>query len=561
MRLKPLLTLALPVLLQAQASPEALDVVPANALAYAFARSPMMVSAKLQGLQQRLGIPLDLDVLAKAQAAFGLRSLPVDRRGVALVYLESPEREETRPLLFLAARDPKALLDQLKAKPTAEGIYTFKGPKGTCGAALREGWVALAEAKHLDALRKVAQGRDALRRSLGSLATWVEEGESALLFTPEGLWTLLNGIKREMTGPADTGQGENSPLVKMEQFMAEAQREVRFLGVRLDLDEHGTLTGKARLELQGGGQWINLGRGLPEPADRGMAGLTGTGAALAVGGSLPNAWLREIAPIPLPPLQGSEAQLEAREEARNRALNHLRGIHMTPAGEGSQQVLDVDDTESFLADLEAALAEEAKPDGPNKRWFLPPRRLRVGDREALQLAMPAKATPGGASAPEAAGNPYLTFLKEGPTTVAMLIGTQARPNADSLPALKDAPLVQVPGRHLPDRGHFFAFFDTHAATADQRAMLERMEARLTSEERATLPGVPDLPPFPAWGLSLLFGPEAWEFTGVLPWETQLGLRNEREVFQKAVVDRMRAINTLENAKRREKRGAAPKPRP
>lgn len=546
-------------ILQAQSTPEALDVVPPGAMVYLFAKSPLLVQAKIQGLIQRLGgkETKEEDPLTEAQTRFGLRRLPVDRRGMVLVYTEAPGQKDAQPLVFLAIKDAKPLLEELKAQPGEGGLYRFQAKGVARALALRDGWAILGDRGQAGALRKAAKEQGGLRASLGELASWVEARDAAGVLTGEGLWSLMQEFRKQAgAGRGRATNGAADPLAKAEQFLAQAQREIRHVGFGAEVDEHGNLQGVLRLQLQPQGQWAQMTAGLDEAQDFGLGGLNGEKFMIAMGGVLPRAWMTEAAllsfagPMAQAPLSDSE-QLD-RQQAIERVTRQVRGMHMAmcPPPEGLQQVLQVEDAEAYLREQEAFWTMESARRGALLR--VEAQRIRVNDHEALALmtmppeealaqlkALPAEA----AEAQKAAMRvPVSTFIKLDPRTIAIQTGPQApmAPGRPQPPPLKEADSVKAAAKLLPARAHFFAFVDLHGAMDTHGEAMQAMEASLTEEQRRGLPTVPERPAFPPMALALRYEEGAWELHLGMSWETQLGLAHQQE-DQKAALARSMAV--------------------
>ena len=527
---------------QAPAPVEALDAVPPGAFAYLFARSPQLAQAKLQGLTQRLGDTTP-DPFAALEARFGLRRLPSDRRGFALVFLDGLEAKEAHPLLFLALREPKALLDALKAKPGEDGLYTFSAGGGARALTLREGWAILGDRSQAGALRAAAKGRGGLRAALGDLAPWLEAQDVSALLAPEGLTGLLHEIRTQVAGTrGQAPAGAADPLAQAEPILGQIQREVRQIGARAEVDEHGNLQVVLRAQLHPQGQWIRMAEGLPEVSDLGLQGLRGTDFLMALGGSLPTAWSAAFAGLTLPQVPlgpGQEDAALTRAEALERIQRQIRSTHavlaVPPAG--LQQQLVVADPEAYFRELEAFFTL------PSSRALgLQPRRLRIGDTDALALMMTLPpADPQGGEAPREL--PALAVLRTGPHSLIMQMGPEAlkAPAEDTRPLLRESALIRPTAALLPEHAHFYAFMDTRAFAAQQEVALQAQEAQLPEADRLQLPALPDNPPFPAFGLALAFMPGAWELHLAFPWETQLGLGRQLPARAKAVAARTAAV--------------------
>lgn len=525
-----------------QAPVEALDAVPAGAHAYLFARSPQLAQAKLQGLVQRLGQPA-LDPLSDLQTRFGLRRLPGDRRGLALVFTEGLEAPTPRPLLFLALREPKDLLEALKAKAGEEGLYTFSAGGGARALVLREGWAILGDRSQAGALRAAAKARGGLRTALGDLAPWLEAQDVSALLAPEGLFGVLHEIRKKVAGTrGGTPAAAGDPLAQAEPILGQIQREVRQIGARAELDEHGNLQVVLRAQLHPQGQWIRMAEGLPEMPDHGLQGLRGTDFFMALGGCLPPAWSAAFAGMSLPQLPlgpGQEDAALTRDEALARIQRQIKSTHAVMGAPplGLRQYLVVEDVEGYFRELEAFFA---LPSG--QATGLRPRRLRLGDTEALALMMQLPS-----EGPEAPAAPrdmaLLAALRTGPNTITLQVGPEALtlPREDTAPLLRESPLIRPTAALLPERAHFYAFFDGRQVAGPQEHQLAAQEARLPEADRLQLPALPDNPPFPTFGMALAFTPGAWELHLAFPWETQLGLARQLPARTKALEARRAAV--------------------
>lgn len=529
--------------LLAQAPVEVLDAVAPGASVYVFARSPQLAQAKLQGLGQRFGDTTP-DPLAELQTRFGLRRLPSDRRGLALVFEGELGAAETHPLLFLAVREPKELLESLKAKPGEEGLYTFSAGGGARALTLREGWAILGDRSQAQALRQAARSRTSLRSQLGELAPWLEAQDVAALLSPEGLSGILHQVRKQIAGTRGGAQAAD-PLVQAEPILGQIQREVRQIGARAELDEHGNLQVVLRAQLHPQGQWIRMAEGLPEASDYGLQGLRGTDFLMALGGSLPRAWSTALAQLTLPQAPAGAGREDAalvRGEALDRIQRQIQSTHavMAPPPAALQQRLTVADPEAYLRELEAFFRLES-----SQGLGLQPRRVRVGDADALALLMTLPAAEGEApAAPREQA--VMAAIRQGASTILIQMGPEALtpPAEDPRPPLLDSAVLRPAAALLPDRAHFYAFLDGRRMSLQQEGALQMQEAQLTEPERLQLPALPDTPAFPALGFALAFTPGAWDLHLALPWETQVGLGLQLPARAKAVAARTAAVQKV-----------------
>ncbi|HJV89243.1 MAG TPA: hypothetical protein VJ623_02975 [Holophagaceae bacterium] len=560
--------------LVAQTTPEALDVVPPGAAAYLFARTPLLAQAKLQGLLQRMGEKVP-DPLQELQTRFGLRRLPVDRRGVALVFPELSPTGQAHPLVFLALKDPKDLLAELKATPREGGLYAFKAQGEGRALTLREGWAILGDPGQAQALRKAAKEAGGLRPALGELASWLESQDLSGLLTGDGFWSLTQEIRKQVGLSRAGASAAGDPMAKAEAFLAEAQREVRFIGARVDVDEHGNLKGVLRVQLHPQGQWTLMGAGLEETADRGLTGLKGADCMMAMGGVLPRVWQRELGLLSLAGM-GADADLpeaaqQARKEGLDRITQQIRGIHMAMSMPPAppQQILEVADADAYLRELEAFYGGAANPvptgdkakGNPASLPRLSAQRRRVDDHEALAILMapsPDMEQTLGQMPPEQAARlresltrPLSLLVQLDPHTVVQRQGPMSAQPASGEPApdLKEAAGLKAATGLLPDRAQFYAYFNASKIQETQEASLALQESHLTEEQRRALPPLPPLSPFPAFGFALRFEGGAWELHLGMPWETQLGLQQAGPERQKAVLARQTALQKALQAER------------
>jgi len=529
--------------LLAQAPAEILDAVAPGASVYVFARSPQLAQAKLQGLGQRFGDTTP-DPLAELQTRFGLRRLPSDRRGLALVFEGELGAAETHPLLYLAVREPKELLESLKAKPGEEGLYTFSAGGGARALTLREGWAILGDRSQAQALRQAARSRTSLRSQLGDLAPWLEAQDVAAPLSPEGLSGSLHQVRKEIAGTrGGAGAQAADPLVQAEPILGQIQREVRQIGARAELDEHGNLQVVLRAQLHPQGQWIRMAEGLPEASDYGLQGLRGTDFLMALGGSLPRAWSTAFNMLILPQAPAGAGREDAalvRAEALDRIQRQILSLHavMAPPPATFQKRLTVADPEAYLRELEAFFRLDS-----SQGLGLQPRRLQVGDADALALFMTLPAAEGEAAPREQA---VMVALRQGASTILIQTGPDALtpPAEDPRPPVLDSAVLRPAAALLPDRAHFYAFLDGRRMSLQQEGVLQMQEAQLTEPERLQLPALPETPSFPALGFALAFTPGAWDLHLALPWETQVGLGLQLPARAKAVAARTAAVQKV-----------------
>lgn len=550
---RSILLLGAAALLPAQSLPEALDALPPDAAAYLLVRSPILTQAKAAGLMQRFGQGAEPDPLSALQTRFGLKRLPSDRRGLALM-LEGADFQgaEPHPLLFLAVSDRKALVEALGAKPGEGGLHTYAAQGAPRVLAFREGWAVLGERSQAGAVRRAAQGPGGLRKEVGGLATWLEAKDCSALVTPQGLSTILHELRKDTAaGRAQARRGPD-PLAQIEPVLARVQREVRFLGATADVDEHGNLVGVLRAQLHPQGTWATMSRDLELVSGPGLGDLRAPGYLMAMAGALPKAWSRAALDFQISLMGGPEGAPEAegpREQALERLLPLIRGTRMLmPEGPGTPvQVVEVTDGEAYLREMDAFLTAmfQSSPKGPNPggRPTLKPQRRRVEDHEALVLVLPPP--PGDDLPPElrarleAEATPFQTFLLRDPHTIEIR-GGNGHLDTESAP-VADLPALKAPMALLPRLAHLYAFANPRAFGLALDPAQAAQEARLEPGQRALLPPVPELPPFPGLGLALRLEPEAWELHLALPWELQLGLGIHLPARKKATEARTTAL--------------------
>ncbi len=566
-RLRSLFILGAATLLPAQSLPEALDVLPPEAAAYLLVRSPILTQAKVMGLAQRLGMGQEADPLTALQTRFGLKRLPTDRRGLALV-MEGTDvgAEEPHPLLFLATPDRKPLVEALKARAVEGGLYTYTAAGAPRVLAFREGWAVLGERSQAAAVRRAAQGPGGLRKEVGALAAWLEAKDCSALLTPQGLSAILHEFRKDTAaGRAQARRGPD-PLAQVEPVLARIQREVRFLGATAEVDEHGNLAGVLRAQLHPQGTWTTMSAGLELRSAPGLGDLRAPGFLVAMSGSLPRAWERAALDLQLSILAnpGAPPAPEGpREQSMDRLLALVRGTRMiVPEGQPTPvQILEVSDGEAYLREMEtflnataqeaqaskaakAAKAGKASPAPPLNVPMPKAQRTRVEDHEALILVLAPP--PGMDLPPEVAARmgtnptPLQTFLLRDPTTIEVrMAGAALDPTS---PLVAEHPGLRAPAAQLPREAHLFAFFNARALGLVMSPHLEAQEARLEPAQRAALPAVPELPFFPGLGLALKLEPEAWELHVALPWELQLGIGIHLPARQKALEARKAALD-------------------
>lgn len=538
-------------LLRAQERPEALDILPRGAAAYLFLRSPLLAQAKLSGLLQRFGQDPATDPLTALQARFGLKRLPTDRRGLALVMdAADVSATEPQPLLFLAIGEPGPLVEALRAKPGEKGLYAFSAGGGSRVMAFRSGWAVLGDRSQAPAVRRAAQGPGGLRAEVGELAPWLEARDGAALLTPEGMGAILHQFRQDAAaGRAQARGGAPDPLAQVEPVLARIQREVRFLGATVDLDEHGNLTGVLRAQLHPQGQWALMGEGLDLRSAPGLGDLRGSGFMVAMAGALPEAWSRAALEFQMSlagAAPGAPAVEGPREQAMGRLLALVKGSRvLIPEGQPLPlQVLEVKDGEAYLREMEAFLTlPPASPALPKGVVFptLRTERRRVDDHEALVVLPPrtqvADLPP--EIAAELADRPTQVFLMRDPHTIEVRTGGHAYEGPTDL--IADLPALRTAADLLPKTAHLYAFFNPRAFALMDTHALAAAEARLDEAQRAALPAVPDLPPFPGMGLALRLDPGVWELHVALPWELQVGLGLRMPARRKAQETRKAAV--------------------
>lgn len=557
-----LLRLLLPMaasLLAAQGPKPALDVLPEKSLGFLLFRDPVLSQVKLQGLLQRTGAKgaLSQDPLSGAQKAFALPQLPAGRQGMAIVYLEdgaAAGESAPREVLYLSPPDPAAFLAKLHAAPKEKGLFAYKAGGRTYAAALRDGWVLLADGAAQSQLQRLAAAPP-VRGSLGSLGGWMEGEEAYGALTPRGLWSVFHEIKQAASGAT----GGKASTARADTFVDKAEAELALVAFRGHLDENGNLSASIRARLNPNGDWMAMGRDLPLAGGFGIATLPKTAYALAAGGAIPRAWMEAISDagmtgfrMSLSARGATDSDLADLDAARKREGAHVQGFSflmptLNPVNMRMQ--LQVDDSRAYEDDLKAEVAallaackpkripmplhfESKEVDGRRLFGPVPEGSAEAGTDPGIQAAM-------------ARNQPRALFLARDGVTVEEVMGgadAAARLGAPLEGSLaEDDGLRRVAGL-LPNEGTFFAFINFGGLFQQQAASMKEMDARLDKDLAQDLPPVPAAQDCPPLGLSLRFDLDHWDLSVGLAVETQLALGRTQESMAEAQQARMKAFS-------------------
>ena len=540
-------------LLAAQGAKPALDVLPEKALGFMLFRDPVLSQVKLQAVMQRSGMKGD-DPLTEAQKAFGLSQLPAGRQGMAIVYLEDAAPGAgggQREAIYLSPPDCATFLARLKATPKQKGFFEYKAGGRTFAAALRDGWVLLADASAGAQLKRLAAAPP-LRNSLGAIGGWMEGEEAYGALTPKGLWTVFNTFKKATGGKADAAQADA--------FMEKAESELSLLAFRGHMDENGNLSASVRARLNPVGAWMAIGRDLPLATDLGLSTLPKGPYTIAAGGAIPHVWMEGLVDMSMSGLRASlsaqgvpDDSLAALDAAMKREGAHVEGLAMLMPSlgpMGMRMQLRVDDSRAYEDDLKAevqALSEACKTKDLPLPVHFESRDLN-GRRQFGAIPSPnpawAKLDPQFRASLEK-NQPRSTYLAlDGQTVEAAMGGADA---ADQLGAMgPDGSLAEDDGIRraagmLPNEGTFFLFMNMGSIFQQQAASMKEMDARLDKDLILGLPPVPEVPDCPPVGLSIRFDLDHWDLSLALPVETQLTLGRTQEAMTKAQMARVKAF--------------------
>ncbi|HTL98628.1 MAG TPA: hypothetical protein VL181_07475 [Holophagaceae bacterium] len=541
----------------AQGAKPALDVLPEKTLGFLLFRDPVLSQVKLQGLMQRSGTKGD-DPLTEAQKAFGLPQLPAGRQGMAIVYLEdtaSGGAGGQREALYLSPPDCAAFLARLKATPKEKGFFEYKSGGRTYAAALRDGWVLLADATAGSQLKRMAAAPP-LRNSLGSIGGWMEGEEAYGALTPKGLWAMFSTFKKASSGAT----GGKADAAQADAFMEKAEAELSLLAFRGHLDENGNLSASVRARLNPAGAWMAIGRDLPLASDFGLSKLPKSAYTVAAGGAIPRVWMEGLVDMSMSGLRASlsaqgvtDDSLATLDSAMKREGAHVQGLAMVLPGlgpVGMRMQLRVDDSRAYEDDLKAevqALAEACKTKDLPQPVHFESRDLN-GRRQFGAVPAPNPAWSGldaEAQASLAKDQTRSTYLAlDGQTVEAALGGADAANQLGTLGAggsLADDDGIRRAAGMLPNEGTFFAFLNTGAIFQQQAASMKSMDGMLAKDLAQGLPPIPEAPDCPPVGLSIRFNLDQWDLSLALPVETQLAMGRTQEAMAKAQAARMKAF--------------------
>ena len=565
--MRPFLRLLLPLaaaVLAAQGAKPALDVLPEKTLGFLLFRDPVLSQVKMQGLMQRTGMKGD-DPLTEAQKAFGLAQLPAGRQGMAIVYLEDAAPGaggSQREMLYLSPPDCATFLAKLKAVPKGKGLYEYKAGGKTFAAALRDGWVLLADANAQAQLKRMVAAAP-LRASLGGLSGWMEEEDAYGALTPRGLWGMFNELKKAASGAT----GGKSDAGQVDGFAEKAEAELSLLAFRGRMDENGNLSVSLRARLNPSGAWMAMGRDLPLADGFGMSRLPQSAFTLAAGGAIPHAWMETLADFSMSGFrmslaaQGvSESDLASVDAARKQEGAHVQGFALLmPSMNPMDMVMQfqVDDSRAYESDLKGEV--DAMLAACKSKNLPAPFHFESRDLNGRRLFGPVPDPNGafGDMSPEERATmtrqqPRATYLALDGGTVEASIGgadSAAHLGAPQVGSLSDDDGIRRAAALLPKEGTFFAFMNFGAIFQQQADSMKQMDAMLAKESPQNLPPIPEAPDCPPMGLSLRFDLDHWDLSLAMPVETQLALGRTQKAMAEAQAARMKAFR--EQLKRRE----------
>lgn len=566
-------SLGLAVLLFALSAPlaaqDVLQAVPGDALAVMVIPKLDALDAKVQAFAQHIRLPAP-SPLGSLKALAGLHKGLDEKGSGALVAMSLGGGGRPSGVVLLPVSNYDEFAAQLTPEKVTDAISKVRiGGNDVLLAKSKSGnFAALASADDQAALESLLSAKESLAASVKSMADWPARQDGLLIFTRQGLATVIPAAKEGLAKakeafPADLPQGDQvrAALGMYQQLLDLLDKEVQQVGLGLRIDDKQNLYLAARVQLTPGGEVAKaLAAAGPLKQPPSLAGLPAGPYVVAVAaGSLGSGakfyggtWWSEMMKAN-PAFAGlSDEQLKSIVDASTKSMASLRSMSFwmgVPQGDEPLYarlvaLTKVDDAAAYLelsqktmADLRKALGDKPVPGmkfdvKPMKFEGYPGLELTTDLREMLQAQGAPQALPLLEKMFGSADKLTAYVLAADKQTVvtgyvkpAAVLQVAAALKAHEAGLADDAGIKQTAAL-LPSGAAVAVYTSPQGWVEFVRGIL----GAVAPQAPVNLPAFPETPPA---GGSILGVTDGLQFDWVVPAETSLGIRDYVDAVQQA----------------------------
>lgn len=416
------LLLAPPV---SQAANSVLERVPADALAFAVVPGLAQLDAKIERLQQELGLPIPKAFPLLEQAGNGVPGL--DAQGTALVVVMPGGDAAGAPAVvaLLPTTDYAPLAKALEAKEPIAGITEARLAGKPVLLAKRDRYAAVTDPKDRRALLTVLKPAANLASELQSYEAWLTENDVTVVVTRKGIEALTERGRQFLKQIEATIDQTPLPQEQKDQVRSSFQvhrlvlqgleNEIANFGVGVRLKEDGSLVVQKRARLMPQGQLAQMTAAKDGAKEQLLARLPSHPFVMAGEGAM-NAKLMDVLlnfSAQVQPTQQYGLTAEQMQQIFDVTREQMKKIRrmaiMLAVGQEDQPIysdmvalMTVDDSAQFLRDYPEQLERLQKilsdvkdsPFGPRESTA-----LEIAGRPALKVVMGRPKSPGGPAEP------------------------------------------------------------------------------------------------------------------------------------------------------------------
>lgn len=554
-----LLVLGLLAPLTSRAAEPLLARVPADAWAVAVVPGLERLDAKLDRLQQQLGVPIPKTFPLLSQAAGIAQGLDKKGTALALVLPGSDENSPPAMIALLPTTDYQQVAKSLHASDPAAPVSEVKIAQHPFLLGKLDGYAVLSDPRNRAAMETVLHPTANLSSDLKPYAAWLSENDLTVIATRHGIETLVargrKGIEQIETAidsfslPKEQKEQMRAGFQIHRQLLAALDQEVAAfgLGVRVNDDDSLAVVGRTRLMPQG--QLAKMVAPQEAPKERLLAELPSLPFVLAAEGTMNEkamdalmnfaSHLPQYSQYGLTPEQTSkifEISREQMKKIQRMAMLLAVGEKDDPIYSGTVALMKVDDAPQFLRDYPEllkrmkAILGDAK-DSPFGE--LESSQLEIEKHPAIKVVMGRPKMPSGPALPVAEKIFDAMFGPGQPITFYMAVADQHTLVAGYInPDLIATTIQSLKGsEHLASRKEV----ETTTALLPKEAtcvgywsipgtlqLASRVLAMVVPGQPSTF-RLPEFPATPPVGLALVPGEQEIRGEVVLPKETVHGI--------------------------------------
>jgi hypothetical protein len=393
----------------AQASDNALSVVPKDAIAFAVVHNLEDASRSLGDVVKLLhGQSPDLLGMAKAMTGF---QKGLNEQGDLVVVLSAVD-PAPKFVMLVPVSDFTELFSTLNTAEPTSGVAEVQLAGKPMLIGRKGDHAAIAPPSDREALERYLKTTDTLAND-ATIRTWIESNKASLVVTSRGIKQLLpklvSGIKVmqeqvRKVGGDNARAGADAMNLYIDLFNA-AEAQVDQFGIGLRIDAARTVDVVKRVQFKEGGRWAQTAAEI-QPANVDLlAGLEAKPFVLAGGGVVPekamqglvNASVKMMQNQPmykLTPEQAKKyAELSVRSMSGLRSMRMLMGVPDAEKGMYSDTtvVMTVDDAKQYMDSYAKTLAEMrelAKQAGEESAIpAATTKPITVGEIDGLEISM------------------------------------------------------------------------------------------------------------------------------------------------------------------------------